>query len=690
MDAGSSSIDLTPLRTKRMYRQKFRDEWLQKAEFVLWLEKCEDVYKARCKLCDKTLRVGLTHLKKHRAGGAHQINEEALRIFATEEMGKAASPSDNNTVRVKKAELRFCMDIVEHNRSFNFYNHFVGMLKGAISDSLILKSLSLKRCKANALVQNVINKEVASINIEILKNKYFSIIVDESTDISDTKNLCILVRYVNNGAIRIDLLEYLRIKDGTTENLFKCLQYVLEKNSLNINNVVGICMDNTSVIIGKHESLVSRVLAINKEVAVFPCTCHSVHLIAYDATEHIPKYIIDFLHKIYYYFAQSLMGQTLLEEPQQVLNVTKRKIIEPCPTRWLHLSQSTTVILEQWDTLFRLFAESTICGLENGREIFIPLKSTFTKVYLQFLDYILKKFAKFNLLFQGSNILIHCILPESYRFLRFLGDTFIKPNCMRTDNILFIDIDDEDNLLPLQAIDISEKAKATISEIENKKEATSEEIVQFYSNVQTFYKTAYKGAITRLPFNEQFLNDLQFLDPKIALYIEHHNSQIHSIVGKFESKFDKDTIDIEWRELPSHFSPSEKDNLIKMKIPEFWHTLGNIKDFTDEYKFHNLANLAELCLALPHSNADVEKCLSFITNVKTKDRNRLKSQAVSALARIQLHLKAQNENCITWEVSQRAINLFNSDIYKTEKIPEQLVNIILPNAEDTETSKCLI
>lgn len=42
-------------------------------------------------------------------------------------------------------------------------------------------------------------------------------------------------------------------------------------------------------------------------------------------------------------------------------------------------------------------------------------------------------------------------------------------------------------------------------------------------------------------------------------------------------------------------------------------------NFNDEYIFPNLTKLIKLLLSMPHANADAERLLSIITDVKSRD-----------------------------------------------------------------------
>lgn len=66
-----------------------------------------------------------------------------------------------------------------------------------------------------------------------LKENYFSILVDESTDISNTRLLCILIRYVYNNQLKTALLDLVPI--GADERTAKGLFGLFKKNLEHFN-----------------------------------------------------------------------------------------------------------------------------------------------------------------------------------------------------------------------------------------------------------------------------------------------------------------------------------------------------------------------------------------------------------------------------------------------------------------------
>lgn len=83
----------------------------------------------------------------------------------------------------------------------------------------IVHDLSLGRLKCSNIVKDILAKWETEKLIEILKARKFSILLDESTNITDTKFMCMLVRYVLpvDKKVKTKLLELLAL-DATDCN----------------------------------------------------------------------------------------------------------------------------------------------------------------------------------------------------------------------------------------------------------------------------------------------------------------------------------------------------------------------------------------------------------------------------------------------------------------------------------------
>lgn len=119
----------------------------------------------------------------------------------------------------------------------------------------------------------------------------------------------------------------------------------------------------------------------------------------------------------------------------------------------------------------------------------------------------------------------------------------------------------------------------------------------------------------------------------------------------------------EYELISSYFFNQEKTLLENLDFFEFWTKLRNIKNFNDEYYFRNICKLAEIVLALPHSNVDVERVFSMCSDIKIKKRNQLTNSTISALLRVKIDMKNCNSNCMTYPIDKKLIHDYNKNVY---------------------------
>ena len=109
--------------------------------------------------------------------------------------GKRVAPGERTFVdELKEAEIRVCTDAIEHNRPFYSLDHFVKITQEAFKNPNVLKRMSLSKKKMKAISVNVINESIVLKTIEKLQGKYFLVLIDETTDVSNIKLLCFLIR----------------------------------------------------------------------------------------------------------------------------------------------------------------------------------------------------------------------------------------------------------------------------------------------------------------------------------------------------------------------------------------------------------------------------------------------------------------------------------------------------------------
>lgn len=166
-DKGASSSKIPKTGQKRKhYRQKFKVEWRKNKDFSPWLqEHPNDQYKAFCSFCDATMNAELTIIKRHSEGTKHVQKLKTLRsnVQPIDSMLKKLEPIGD---KQKIAEIKLAAFMAEHKLSHRVADHMCDLLAKTFTDSDIAKNLTLKRTKAQAIINNVIGKTEKEILCE--------------------------------------------------------------------------------------------------------------------------------------------------------------------------------------------------------------------------------------------------------------------------------------------------------------------------------------------------------------------------------------------------------------------------------------------------------------------------------------------------------------------------------------------
>lgn len=146
-----------------------------------------------CSLCNHTIEGGVAHLSRHEKNQLHKKNaKKVTNTGSVELLLKESSERSRLTVAAKEAEYKLCMGLIaEHNCPMLLMDHIPKLLVSTIPDSQVVKNINCARTKATQII-NMLRIEAENELVEQLKRKKFSIIIDETTDISTKKCLAVL------------------------------------------------------------------------------------------------------------------------------------------------------------------------------------------------------------------------------------------------------------------------------------------------------------------------------------------------------------------------------------------------------------------------------------------------------------------------------------------------------------------
>lgn len=406
--------------------------------------------------------------------------------------------------------------------------------------------------------------------------------------------------------------------------------------------MIGFSSDTTNVMVGQRNSVFSHLKAELPEIALVKCSCHMIHLCASKACLELPRRVEDVLRNIGAHFSRSFSRQEKFKEFQLFFGTEIHRILLPSQTRWLSLEQCCSRVLEQYEPLkeyFRLvcFEDPSI----TNDQIYETLSNKYTKIYLEFMAYVLNLLNNFNTMFQSETSLLYKLKPEVSKLLRILCSNFAEMSKTEKENIFNFDHKNPRNFVKLEKIYLGIAAQESLDELKKETNFDANAMTMFLTSSLKFYTKLISEIKGRFTFEDEVFNIIDILDPHVAQNFE--KKSLLQIVNRFSflNRFvDRQQLDNEWRD---HALLDHENLDLNANLPaaEYWAKVGELKDVNNVDAFRNLTTVMNLLLVLPFSNASVERLFSSLNNVKTDLRNRMHTDTAVAILAAKDGLKNQ-------------------------------------------------
>lgn len=227
--------------------------------------------------------------------------------------------------------------------------------------------------------------------------------------------------------------------------------------------MVGFAADGANVNFGKDHSISKLFLNEIPNLFILKCVCHSLALGVSHAVKQIPQEIEDFLSNVYRYLKKSSKRQLTLHSIQVDLDLPEHRLLQYKKVRWLSLHSAVERCLEQYDALYEFFKKESLLrnntSANNAKAIFDRMKILWTKLYLQFLNYILPIINEKNLLFQSEQPRIHLLHGKMASLCQTIGRMYLKESYIDLHDIEDIDFsvsaeENKENVEPSRNLDL--------------------------------------------------------------------------------------------------------------------------------------------------------------------------------------------------------------------------------------------
>ena len=207
--------------------------------------------------------------------------------------------------QIKRAEVKTAVFIAHHNIPLAAMDHLSPLFRDIFPDSDIAKGFSSARTKTMCVLNKALQPHFESVLIAQMKEGAFSLAIDGSNDSGLQKMNPVTVRVFdpNTGHVGTRLLDMCLTAgtgSATAASIFTAMDNALESREIPWTNCISLSVDNTSVNMGKHNSIRSRAVTKNSSIYMMGCPCHILHNTAQKASQAFGHVCINLCFSIVY------------------------------------------------------------------------------------------------------------------------------------------------------------------------------------------------------------------------------------------------------------------------------------------------------------------------------------------------------------------------------------------------------
>lgn len=198
-----------------------------------------------------------------------------------------------------------------------------------------LQQLTMSATKCTNVVRQGLGLYFSRDLVTRLKETKFSIIPDETTDVSTEKQLAICVSYFDYEQCEViySFYDMVSVDKCDAQSLYSAIKVSFEEKKIPLDNIIGFSSDTCNVMFGEHQSVTSLMKADLPHIVFVRCNCHMIHLCVSHACLKLSTSLEDLCRNVYTHFSRSSLRAHELEEFQHCLDKSPHKLLSVGQTR---------------------------------------------------------------------------------------------------------------------------------------------------------------------------------------------------------------------------------------------------------------------------------------------------------------------------------------------------------------------
>ena len=188
----------------------------------------------------------------------------------------------------------------------------------------------------------ILERLVDSIN----RSRFFSVLADETTDVSCQEQLSLCARYLNDDfAIEECFLQFVPITDLSGKNLVSTIITKLSQFGINVSKMRGQGYDGAAAMSGKLNGAQAHIREIIPTALYVHCAAHSLNLAVSNSCDLPPiRNCMGTIASVYNFFNAPKRQNVLRSTITTILPTTEsHRLVQVCATRWVDRHESVSV-----------------------------------------------------------------------------------------------------------------------------------------------------------------------------------------------------------------------------------------------------------------------------------------------------------------------------------------------------------
>lgn len=215
----------------------------------------------------------------------------------------------------------------------------------------------------NEIIRIMGNKVLRSLLLNIQNQKFFSLMADETRDVSNREQLVVCLRWVGEDyEVHEDMVGLTQLANTTANVIYENLKLCLLQFGIPLENCRGQAHDGASSFQGHVRGVAKRIQEDHPSAISVHCLAHCLNLTLQDLTRKVKpvKDALSFAMDVIQLIKYSPKRQVMMESIQSQLDSSTTSGIRTlCPTRWTVRTSAFQSILINYHVLRETFEQSS-------------------------------------------------------------------------------------------------------------------------------------------------------------------------------------------------------------------------------------------------------------------------------------------------------------------------------------------